>query len=411
MAKSKTQITQDLYGKFIMNTYGLPEPMFVRGKGAYLYDANRHEYLDFSSGISVCNLGHCHPAVTKAITTQAKKLVHVSNLFLNENSPKLAELIVSKSFGNGGRVFFCNSGAEANEGLIKLARKWGNQTGRNEIIVMNNSFHGRTLATLAATGRLKYREGFQPDMQGFSFADFNHIESVKKAFSPKTCAVLLEAVQGEGGILPAEPSFVKELAEFCKARDILLLFDEVQCGMGRTGKLFAWQHYGIKPDAFSIAKGIANGIPMGAFVCNKKLGNILTPGTHGTTFGGGPLATAASLAVFHAIEEEKLLDNVVRQGKYLRKKIETELSGFPFVQSVRGMGLMLGIVLDFPASTILPLLRKKGLIALSAGENVLRLLPPFIINADQCDEAVAIIKAAFSEYEEKSAINTKGRKQ
>ena len=397
MKQDITKKLQKLYEKNVMNTYGTPAVLFVRGGGVNLYDANRRKYLDFSSGISVCSLGHCHPAVTEAVCRQAQTLVHVSNLFLNENSPRLAELIVKKTFGKG-RVFFCNSGAEANEGLIKLARKWGNATGRNEIVVMENSFHGRTLATLAATGRSKYREGLGPDMPGFKYAKFNDLKSVKKAIGPKTCAVLLEAVQGEGGILPADEDFVKGLEKLCREKDVLLMFDEVQCGMGRTGTLCAWQGYGVKPDAFSFAKAIANGIPMGAFVCNERLAGVLTPGTHGNTFGGNALATAASLAVFETIYKDKILNNVKEMGAYLRGKLEKFVGKYDFVKEVRGRGLMLGVVLDFPAKDILPVLREKGLVALSAGEVVLRLLPPLIVKREDCDKAVRIIGAAFKEY-------------
>ena len=368
MKQDTTKKLQKLYEKNVMNTYGTPAVLFVRGGGVNLYDANRRKYLDFSSGISVCNLGHCHPAVTEAICRQAQTLMHVSNL------------------------------AEANEGLIKLARKWGNATGRNEIVAMENSFHGRTLATLAATGRSKYREGFNPDMPGFKYAKFNDLKSVKKAIGPKTCAVMLEAVQGEGGILPADEEFIKGLEKLCREKDVLLMFDEVQCGMGRTGTLCAWQGYGVKPDAFSFAKAIANGIPMGAFVCNERLSGVLTPGTHGNTFGGNALATAASLAVFETIYKDKIMDNVREMGAYLRGKLEKLVEKYDFVKEVRGRGLMLGIVLDFPAKDILPVLREKGLVALSAGEVVLRLLPPLIVKREDCDKAVRIIGAAFKEY-------------
>lgn len=384
-----------------MNTYGTPDLAFVRGEGVYLYDANRRKYLDFASGIAVCSLGHCHPAVTAAICEQAQKLVHVSNLFLNENSPYLAEMLIKKTFGKG-RVFFCNSGAEANEGLIKLARKWGNETGRNEIIAMNNSFHGRTLATLAATGRSKYRNGFGPDMPGFRFADFNDLASVRAAITDKTCAIFLEALQGEGGIVPADPKFIKGLAKLCKEKNLLLLFDEVQSGMGRTGKLFAWQHYGVTPDAFSMAKAIANGIPMGAFVCGERLQDVLTPGTHGNTFGGGALATAAALAVLKTIYKDKLIENAEKMGAYLTAKLEKILPKYPFAKTVRGKGLMLGIVLDFPAGKLLPLLRTNGLIALSAGETTLRLLPPLIVTKADCDKAVRIITKTFDQYLEQN---------
>ena len=390
------QETVERFEKYVMPTYA-PKQLFVRGEGAKLWDDEGVEFLDFAAGISVCNLGHCNPRVTKAIQEQSAKLVHVSNLYMNELMPRLAEKLVRESFD--GKAFFCNSGGEANEGMIKFARKYGNaHGGRNEIITMENSFHGRTLATLAATGRAKYRKGFEPDTPGFKQVPFNDFAAVENAVTSKTCAVMLEMVQGEGGILPADEDFVKGLEKLCREKNVLLLFDEVQCGMGRTGTLCAWQGYGIKPDAFSFAKAIANGIPMGAFVCNERLSGVLTPGTHGNTFGGNALATAASLAVFETIYKDKLLENAQEMGAYLRGKLEKLAEKYDFVKEVRGRGLMIGVVLDFPAKEILPVLREKGLVALSAGEVVLRLLPPLIVKREDCDKAVRIISAAFKEY-------------
>jgi acetylornithine/succinyldiaminopimelate/putrescine aminotransferase len=250
-----------LQGNYVLGTYA-PDLMLVKGDGARVWDIDGKEYLDFAAGISVCNLGHCHPKVTAAIREQAGKLVHVSNLYYNENQPQLAARIAETSFG--GRVFFANSGAEANEGLIKFARRWGSDSGRYEIICMNDSFHGRTLATLAATGRAKYRKGFAPDMEGFVFADFNDLESVRAKIGPKTVAVLCEPIQGEGGILPATAEFLEGLRQLCDEQDLLLLFDEVQCGMGRTGHMFAYQSYGVVPDGMSMAKALGNGFPIGA---------------------------------------------------------------------------------------------------------------------------------------------------
>ena len=394
---NKTEETHRLYEDYIMHTYGSPETVFVRGAGVHLWDSMGRKYLDFSSGIAVCSLGHCHPDVTSAIVKQAQTLVHCSNVFRNENAPQLGRILIERSFGKG-RCFFCNSGAEANEGMIKLARKWGNRTGRNEIIVMENSFHGRTLATLAATGRAKYREGFQPDMPGFKFVPFNDLSAAEKAVGPKTAAIMLEAVQGEGGILPADPEYLQGLRKLCDEKDLLLLCDEVQCGMFRTGTFCAWQQYGVKPDVFTLAKALANGVPIGAFVCGEKLEDVLQAGNHGTTFGGNPLACAAALAVQKTVDQDGIADNVVAMGGYLREKLERLPKEFDCVRGVRGRGLMLGVVLDFPASKILPLLLKKGLVALSAGETTLRLLPPLIVRKEDCDKAVRVIRAALKEY-------------
>ena len=396
MKTDKTQKTKELYQHYVMHTYAPSDLLFVRGKGAYLWDARGRRYLDFAAGIAVCSLGHCHPAVTKAICEQAAKLVHVSNLFMNENQPRLAQKIIENGFD--GSCFFCNSGAEANEALVKLARKWGSESGRYEIIAMNDSFHGRTLATLAATGRAKYRKGFSPDVEGFKFVPYNDLEAVKKALTSKTVAVLLEPVQGEGGIMPADPEYLKGLREFCDQKNLLLLFDEVQCGMGRTGYLFAWQGYGVKPDAFSMAKALANGFPMGAMVCQRRLSDVLTPGTHASTFGGTPLASAAACAVIDTMLKDHVLENCREQSAFLMEKLNKLKDKYSFVKGVRGRGLMIGIVLDFPAGEVLGILREKGMLALSAGETVLRLVPPLIITKKECDKAVKLIDAAFAEY-------------
>jgi predicted acetylornithine/succinylornithine family transaminase len=384
----------DLQETYVMGTYA-PDLMLVKGEGAWVWDIDGKKYLDFASGISVCNLGHCHPRVTAAIQEQAGKLVHVSNLYYNENQPQLAALIAKSSFG--GRVFFANSGAEANEGMIKFARKWGYESGRHEIVCMNDSFHGRTLATLAATGRAKYRKGFAPDMQGFVFADFNDLESVKAAIGPKTVAILCEPVQGEGGVLPADPAFLKGLRALCDERNLLLLFDEVQCGMGRTGHMFAHQAYGIEPDVMSMAKALGNGFPLGAFEVQAKYEGVLVPGTHASTFGGTPLACAAGIAVFEAFAEEKILDNVKTVGEYLRTSLAAFCDKYDAVKSVRGAGLMIGIVIEADLAPVLAKAKAAGLLALTAGENVLRLLPPLTITTEQADEAVRILDSALAE--------------
>ena len=384
-----------LYDKYVMETYARADLLFVRGQGTRLWDADGREFLDFAAGIAVCSLGHCHPSVTRAIQEQAAKLVHTSNLFLNEWQPRLAEKLIRHGF-DGGVCFFCNSGAEANEALIKLARKAGNEKGRNEIIVMNDSFHGRTLATLAATGRSKYRKGFQPDMPGFKFVDYNNVEAIREAINEKTAAVMLEPVQGEGGLIPSKPGYLQAVRDLCDEHGILLLFDEVQCGMGRTGSFFAWQHFGVKPDAVSMAKALGNGFPIGAMLASEKYAKVLTPGTHASTFGGTPLATAAACAVIDAFDREKILDNVRARSAYLMEKLQEFVGKYPCVKGVRGVGLMLGLLLDRPAASTLAVLREQGMIALSAGETVLRLVPPLTVTQEDCEMAIALIDQALA---------------
>ena len=388
------EATVERYRKYVMPTYA-PKILFVRGEGARLWDADGREYLDFATGISVCNLGHCHPGVTAAVRKQAATLVHVSNLYMNEVMPRLAEKLIENCFD--GVVFFANSGAEANEGMFKLARKIGNASGRNEIISMDNSFHGRTLATLAATGRAKYRKGFEPDMPGFRQVPFNDIEALKNAVNDKPCAVVLEPVQGEGGILPADLEYLKQVRALCDEKGILLLFDEVQCGMGRIGTRFAWQSFGVEPDAFSMAKAIANGLPMGGFITKRKYADTLTPGTHASTFGGTALVSAAALAVQEAFDNEGVLENCREQGEYLRRQLGELGKKYPFVKGVRGMGLMIGVVLDREAATLAGLCLKRNLVVLTAGETVLRLLPPLNLTRAEADEGIGKIAAALEE--------------
>lgn len=390
------ETTVERYRKYVMPTYA-PKILFVRGQGARLWDADGREYLDFAAGISVCNLGHCNPRVTAAIQKQAATLVHVSNLYMNDVMPRLAEKLITNCFD--GVVFFANSGAEANEGMIKFARKIGNATGRNEIISMNNSFHGRTLAMLAATGRAKYRKGFEPETPGFKQVDFNDIDALKAAITDKTCAVLLEPVQGEGGILPADREYLRQVRALCDEKNLLLLFDEVQCGMGRIGTRFAWQSFGVEPDAFSMAKAIANGLPMGGFIVQRKYADTLTVGTHASTFGGTPLVSAAALAVQEAFDQDGVLENCVEQGNYLRTKLAELGKKYSFVKEVRGMGLMIGVALDREAATLAGLLLKRNLVVLTAGETVLRLLPPLVITRQEADLGLEKIAAGLEELD------------
>ncbi len=392
--KNLYEATVERYQKYVMPTYA-PKILFVRGRGARLWDADGHEYLDFATGISVCNLGHCHPGVTAAVQKQAETLVHVSNLYMNEVMPCLAEKLIENCFD--GVVFFANSGAEANEGMFKLARKIGNQRGRNEIISMEDSFHGRTLATLAATGRAKYRKGFEPDMPGFRQVPFNDIQALRSAVNEKTCAIILEPVQGEGGILPADREYLKQVRELCDQEGILLLFDEVQAGMGRIGTRYAWQSFGVEPDAFSMAKGIANGLPMGAFITKRKYAGTMTVGTHASTFGGTPLVSAAALAVQEAFDNENVLENCREQGEFIRTQLSEIGKKYPFVKQVRGMGLMIGVVLDREAATLAGLCLKRQLVVLTAGETVLRLLPPLNLTRAEAEEGVRKIGEALEE--------------
>ena len=388
--------TSKKFKSYVMPTYS-PQMMFVRGENSRLWDDDGNEYLDFAAGIAVCSLGHCNPRVTAAITAQAGKLVHISNLYMNELMPRLAEKLVTAS-GMNGKIFFCNSGAEANEGMIKLARKYGNATGRNEIISMDNSFHGRTLATLAATGRKKYRQGFEPDTPGFKQVPFNDIEALKAAITPQTCAIMLEMVQGEGGVYPADLEYLKAVRALCDEKDILMLCDEVQCGMGRLGTRFAFQKFGVVPDAVTMAKAIANGFPMGALLAGAKCADILTVGMHASTFGGTPLACAAALAVQEAFDQDGVLENCEREGEFLREELTKLAKNYPFVQTVRGMGLMIGVVLDRPAAPLAGILLQDKMIALTAGETVLRLVPPLTITREDSQLAVQKIAAALEKF-------------
>ena len=396
METGKYQSVLDKFKKYVMPTYA-PKLLIEKGQGAWVWDSAQRRYLDFATGISVCNLGHCHPTVTAAIQEQAGKLVHVSNLYMTENQPVLAEKLVKHCFD--GVAFFANSGAESNEGMIKFARKWGSDKGKTEIISMEDSFHGRTLATLAATGRSKYRKGFAPDMPGFKQVPFNDIEALKEAITDKTAAVMLEPVQGEGGIMPSCPEYLKEVREICDEKGILLLFDEVQCGMGRTGTFFAFQSYGVEPDAVSMAKALGNGFPIGAFIVKRKWADTLVVGEHASTFGGTPLACAAANAVVDVMDSENILDNCSKMGEYLTAELEKLADKYSFIEKVRGRGLMLGVVCDRPAGVLLPLLQENGLIALTAGENVLRLMPPLNVTEEEADCAIQILDKVFAEFD------------
>lgn len=391
-----TEETARLYERYVMETYA-PRLALVRGRGARVWDAEGREYLDFLSGIAVNSLGHAHPRLVRAIRRQAGALIHVSNIYYHELHAKLAEALSVRSLQ--GRCFLCNSGAEANEALIKLARLWGHDRGRFEVISMRQSFHGRTLATLTATGQEKVQKGFEPLPAGFAYAQFNDLDSVRSAVTPRTAAILVEAVQGEGGVLPAAPGFLQGLRRLCDEQDLLLLCDEVQCGMGRTGKWFAFQHDGVDPDAFSAAKGLGGGFPIGAVVAGPKLSHVFRPGHHATTFGGTPLACAAALAVIETIEADDLVNRAGELGERFMSQLRKATRSFPFVKEVRGRGLMVGLVLDRPAAGLESRLRDRGLLALATAGNVIRFLPPMVVTRGQIGRAVRIVRAACAEWD------------
>ena len=390
---SKNEDIAALFNQYVMHTYS-PSVTLVRGQGCKVWDADGMVYLDFTAGIAVQNVGHAHPRVVQAVSDQMTTLNHCSNLYYTANQALLAQRLVHLSTLEG-KCFFCNSGAEANEALIKLARLWGHEEGRYEIIAMRNSFHGRTLATAAATGQSKIQQGFDPMPVGFTFAEFNDLESVRKLVNDRTVAVMLEPVQGEGGLLPATTEFMQGLRALCDEKNLLLLCDEVQSGMGRTGHWFAWQQYGVRPDAFSLAKALASGVPMGAIVASAKLADVFQPGRHASTFGGNPLACAAALATIDVIESEKLVERAQEAGQQLRESLMAFVEKYDQLLDVRGAGLMVGLVLDKPAKDLVTKCREMGLLCCMAGEKVVRFLPPLNVRDDELEEALDILDDAL----------------
>ena len=392
---NKTQEILELYKAKVMPTY-TPSVVLASGRGVTVRDVDGLTLYDFTSGIGVHNVGYSNPKVVKAIQEQAAAMTHCSNLFVNVPATLLADKLVEIS-GLGGKVFFCNSGAEANEAAIKLARKWGRENGgRYEIVTMRQGFHGRTLATLAATAQAWCQEGYDPLPVGFAYADFNDLESVKAAITDKTVAVMLEAVQGEGGVTPATAEFMKGVRALCDEKNLLMICDEVQCGMGRTGNWFAWQGYeGVAPDLFTCAKALADGIPMGALVSNAKLADTFTASSHASTFGGNPVAAAAALAVISVIEDEKLLQKTTEVGALLREALQGFVDKYDKLLEVRGKGLMLGLVVDGDPKELVEALKAQGLLALTAGGNVVRFLPPLVLKEDDLNEVVDMVSDAL----------------
>jgi predicted acetylornithine/succinylornithine family transaminase len=398
-----SQDIQQLHQQYVMPTYA-PGLALVRGEGATVWDADGNAYLDFIAGIAVTALGHCHPALVEAIRDQAGRLMHVSNLFYNELQPQLARAISQRSLG--GKVFFCNSGAEANEGLIKLARLWGHSRGRYRIVTLRNSFHGRTLATLTATGQDKVQQGFEPLPDGFDYAVLNDLDSVRRQVGPRTAAVLVEAVQGEGGICAADPAFLQGIRDLCDEQGILMLCDEVQCGFGRTGEWFGWQAIGVQPDAMSMAKGMGGGFPIGGMAATPALSDVFQPGHHATTFGGTPLACAAALAVIHTIESEDLLARATARGQRLRDGLAPLVDRYHWIEGVRGIGLIDGLVLNRPAADLMNRAREKGLLVLATAHTVIRFVPPLTISEDDVDRALSIISEACAECDAHQGVTT-----
>lgn len=385
----------ELSDKYIMKTYGRLPLTPVKGAGARIWDARGKEYLDFLAGLAVCSLGHCHPAVVSAIAEQASKLMHVSNLYYIEQQAELAALLAENSFGD--RVFFCNSGAEANEGAIKLARKYARVNGSPEkygIITALKSFHGRTLAALAATGQAKYQKDFEPLPDGFKYVPFNNLAALESAVDKNTCAVLLEPIQGEGGIYEAEQEYLKGARELCNKHGLLLILDEVQCGLGRTGAFFTYQHYGIEPDVCTLAKSLGGGFPIGAMIATEEAAGAFLPGNHASTFGGNPLACAAALAAMQFVLENNLSENAARIGSYFKARLKALSGQFPFIAEVRGRGLMLGADLTPDSADgpeVVAQCQENGLLINCIDGHILRFLPPLIISESDVDEAVGIL--------------------
>lgn len=384
--------------KHFIHTYNR-SVIFEKGEGMYLFDNEGNKYLDMGAGIAVSALGYSNDEYKQALKDQIDKLIHVSNLYFTEPSIKAAEYL-SKASGMD-KVFFTNSGTEAIEGAIKLARKYAynkDKSSKGEIIAMNHSFHGRSMGALSVTGTKHYREPFEPLIGGVSFAEYNDLESVKKLATKDTCAVILETLQGEGGIHPATVEFIQGLRKFCDENDILLILDEIQCGMGRTGKMFTYQHYGIKPDIMTTAKALGCGVPVGAFAAKKEIADAMCPGDHGTTYGGNPLATAAVCKVFEIFEKDGIVDHVNEIAPYLEEKLNELKDKFPDkIKDVRGKGLMMGMELYGQAGDVVSKMLKKGVILISAGTSIIRFVPPLVVEREHIDIMYEKLEEVFSE--------------
>ncbi|WP_312472510.1 acetylornithine transaminase [Neobacillus sp.] len=384
----------------VMATYSRFPITLVKGKGSYIWDDQGNQFLDFTSGIATCNLGHVPEAVKEKLEEQLQNLWHCSNLYDIPNQQELAALLVENSCGD--QVFFCNSGAEANEAAIKLARRYANHVkgnGSSEVVTFQQSFHGRTLATLSATGQEKIQQGFYPLMPGFRYLPFNDIDGLDELKTIKPAAVLLELVQGEGGVIPANPKWVEKLAQICKDNEILLMVDEIQTGIGRTGTLFAYEQYAIEPDVISIAKGLGSGFPIGAMIAKEEAAKGFEPGTHGSTFGGNPLATAAGQATITYILESNLVDHVKEASAYLDLQLQSLKEKYPFIKEIRGKGLLKGVVVETDALKIVKKALKNKLLILTAGPKVVRILPPLTVTNEEINEFKDKLDKTFQSIE------------
>ncbi len=392
----KNQQILGLTDKYVSHTYARFPVALVRGKGTRVWDADGKEYLDFVAGLAVMSLGHSHPAVVRAIQRQAAKLTHVSNLYHILPQSELARELCRRSFAD--RVFFCNSGAEANEAAIKLARRYGKEWlgGKYEILSALNSFHGRTLATLTATGQEKVRAGYDPLPAGFRQVPYNDLDAMEAAIDERTVAILVEPIQGEGGVIVPNEDYLRGLRELCDRKNLLLIFDEVQVGMGRTGKLFAYENYGVEPDIMTLAKALGGGLPVGAMLSKEKVGRSFVPGSHASTFGGNPLVCSAALVVLKTLTQGGVLKNCVQMGKILFQALQALKGRFPFIREVRGKGLILGMELEFEGSKIVEECMKKGLLINCAAYKVLRFLPPLTINKKEIERGLAILEGVLA---------------
>ncbi|MCR5102069.1 MAG: aspartate aminotransferase family protein [Butyrivibrio sp.] len=385
--------------KDLLHTYNRYQIVLDKGEGVYLYDTDGKKYLDFVSGIAVFALGYANKEYNDALKNQIDKIIHTSNYYYNQPAIDAARKL--KKVSGMDRVFFTNSGAEAIEGALKAARKYAFlKDGKNdhEIIALNHSFHGRTFGALSVTGNPKYREPFEPMIGNIKFADMNDYDSIKKQVTDKTCAIIMETVQGEGGIYPADADFIKKVRKLCDEKDILLILDEIQCGMGRTGYMYAFQKYGIKPDIMTTAKALGCGVPVGAFMMTEKVGqNSLTAGDHGTTYGGNPLACAAINKVLDLFEKEHIIENVNQVAPYLEEKLDELKTRYSFITERRGAGLMQGLVMDMPVGDIINKALEKGLILINAGANIIRMVPPLVITKNDVDEMIDILESCLKE--------------
>lgn len=383
----------------IYKTYNRFPVVFDHGDGVRLYDTDGNEYLDFYAGIAVNGLGYNDAEFNEAVKAQVDKLLHISNLYYNVPSVEAAELLLKAS--QMDKVFFTNSGTEAIEGALKIARRYAyNKDGGHdhEIVAMNHSFHGRSLGALSVTGNDHYQEPFKPLIPGIKFADFNDLESVKAVVNEKTCAIIMETVQGEGGIYPATQEFLSGVRELCDKNDILLILDEIQCGMGRTGSMFAWQQFGVKPDVMTVAKALGNGVPIGAFLAAGKAATAMVPGDHGTTYGGNPFVTAAAYKVLELFEKRDIVNHVKEMGDYLTKKLEKLKDKYEIITARRGLGLLQGLEFSVPVSSMISqALTEQKLVIISAGTNVIRFVPPLVIEKEHVDEMVEKLSAVLDQ--------------